>query len=141
MGEAIIMKGGAGGVDCDNATAVQSDVLSGKTFGMAGKDDIQIGTMTNNGSKYYSLPINGKQIIPKGYHDGNGYVNQSIATQGYTYITPSTSDQYVYANRYLTGNVTVAGSANLVASNIRSGVTIWGVTGTLVDYESGQVIY
>ena len=40
--------------------------------------------------------------------------------------------QYVFCSSgvYLSGNITVLGSSNLVASNIKSGVNIFGVTGT-----------
>ena len=47
-------------------------------------------------------------------------------------ITPSTSSQTAIASgSYATGNITVSGSSNLIASNIKSGVNIFGVTGTL----------
>ena len=36
MAECLLLKAGGGGVDCDAATAMKSDVLAGKTFG--GKD-------------------------------------------------------------------------------------------------------
>lgn len=47
-------------------------------------------------------------------------------------ITPSTSSQTAIASgSYAAGNIIVAGSSNLIASNIKSGVNIFGVTGTL----------
>lgn len=47
-------------------------------------------------------------------------------------IIPSTSSQTaILSGRYATGNITVSGSSNLIASNIKSGVNIFGVTGTL----------
>lgn len=53
-------------------------------------------------------------------------------------ITPSTNSQTAIASgSYATGNITVAGSSNLIASNIKSGVNIFGVTGTL----SGAKLY
>ena len=46
-------------------------------------------------------------------------------------ITPSTSSQTIGgANYMMEGAVTVSGDANLVAGNIKSGTTIFGVTGT-----------
>lgn len=44
--------------------------------------------------------------------------------------TPGTTDQTIASGQYLTGNQTILGDANLIASNIVSGVTIFGVTGT-----------
>lgn len=44
--------------------------------------------------------------------------------------TPGTTDQAISADQYLTGAQTILGDANLIASNIVSGVTIFGVTGT-----------
>lgn len=47
-----------------------------------------------------------------------------------TTYTPTTSDQTIAAGQYLTGAQTIAGDTNLVAANIASGVTIFGVVGT-----------
>lgn len=44
--------------------------------------------------------------------------------------TPGTTAQTIAANQYLTGAQTIAGDANLVASNIVSGVSIFGVAGS-----------
>ena len=44
--------------------------------------------------------------------------------------TPGTTDQTIQSGRWLTGNQTIKGDANLVAGNIKSGVTIFGVTGS-----------
>ncbi len=68
-----------------------------------------------------------------------GYVNsgsksstQQLDTQAAKTITPTTSSQTAVAkNVYTTGEVTVAGDANLKAENIANGVSIFGVTGTL----------
>ena len=48
--------------------------------------------------------------------------------------TPGTSDQSIASRQYLSGTQTIKGDANLVAGNIKSGVSIFGVTGT---YTSG----
>ena len=66
---------------------------------------------------------------------GDQSATQQLPTQAARTITPSTSTQTAVASgRYTTGNVIVAGSANLVPANIKSGVNIFGVTGT---FESG----
>lgn len=44
--------------------------------------------------------------------------------------TPTTTSQTISSGIYLTGNQTIAGDSNLLASNIASGVSIFGVNGT-----------
>lgn len=56
---------------------------------------------------------------------GSGVTKKSAAT-----YTPSTSNQTIAASQYLSGAQTIKGDANLVAGNIKSGVSIFGVTGT-----------
>ena len=56
---------------------------------------------------------------------GSGVTKKSTAT-----YTPSTSNQTIAASQYLSGAQTIKGDANLVAGNIKSGVSIFGVTGT-----------
>ena len=56
---------------------------------------------------------------------------KSLTTQSGKTVTPSTSTQTaVSSNRYTTGTVYVAGDSNLVSSNIKSGVSIFGVNGS-----------
>lgn len=52
------------------------------------------------------------------------------ATKGATTYTPTTSNQTIAAGTYCSGAQTIKGDANLVAGNIKSGVSIFGVTGT-----------
>ena len=56
---------------------------------------------------------------------GSGVTKKSAAT-----YTPGTSNQTIAANQYLNGAQTIKGDANLVAGNIKSGVSIFGVAGT-----------
>lgn len=56
---------------------------------------------------------------------GSGVTKKSAAT----YI-PKTTDQSIASGQYLSGTQTIKGDANLVAGNIKSGVNIFGVTGT-----------
>ena len=65
-----------------------------------------------------------------------------LTTQAGRTITPGTSQQMACASgRYTTGNIYVAGDSDLVASNIRSGVNIFGVTGTYAGSGGGNVKY
>ena len=71
---------------------------------------------------------------------GNSSVSltASVTTKGAATITPGTSNQSIASGTYLTGAQTIEGSANLVAANIKSGVTIFGVSGTLSSVAVSQ---
>lgn len=61
----------------------------------------------------------------------SGSKTKQLTTQGYQLITPTTSQQTLAtADTYLTGAQVVKGDANLVAANIVSGKSIFGVSGT-----------
>ena len=88
-------------VDSSGATAAVAEVLAGKTFGAKGK--INTGTMPNNGAVSGTISTKaGVYTVPQGYHDGSGKVSISSTEQ-----------------------------SKLIATNIRSGVSILGVTGTM----------
>ncbi len=46
-------------------------------------------------------------------------------------ITPGTAAQTIAAGQYLSGEQTIQGDANLLAENIKSGISIFGVAGSL----------
>ena len=62
----------------------------------------------------------------------------SVTTKAAATITPSTSNQEIAAGTYLTGKQTISGDANLLASNIKSGVSIFGVAGSLTSATVSQ---
>ena len=67
-----------------------------------------------------------------GYLSSGTNKTLQLSTQSSKTITPGRSSQTaVSSGKYTTGAVTVSGSSNLVAGNIKSGVSIFGVTGTL----------
>lgn len=87
------------------ATATAAEILKGKTAAVKGT--IVTGTMPNNGAvKGVITTVAGKYTIPQGYHDGSGYAQIDATEQ-----------------------------AKLIASNIRDGVTILGVEGTMSGLE------
>lgn len=54
----------------------------------------------------------------------------SVTTKAAATITPGTSNQTIASGTYLTGTQTISGDSNLVAGNIVSGKTIFGVAGS-----------
>lgn len=80
-------------------------------------------------------------VITASYSQSAGYVSsatksatQSLTTKSAQTYTPGTSSQTISSGQYLTGTQTISGDANLVSSNIKHGVSIFGKTGS---YPSG----
>ena len=71
---------------------------------------------------------------------GNASVTLSASAtiKGATTYTPGTSDQTIASGTYTTGAQTIKGDANLLASNIKSGVTIFNVQGSLTSATVSQ---
>ena len=71
---------------------------------------------------------------------GNSSVSltAAVTTKAAATITPTTSNQEIAANTYLTGKQTISGDANLLAANIKSGVSIFGVAGSLTSATVSQ---
>ena len=86
--------------DTSEDTAVVAEILSGKTVHARGAE--LTGTMPNNGAVSGTITTKAQEYtVPQGYHDGSGKVKISTTEQ-----------------------------AKIIASNIKSGVTILGVQGT-----------
>ena len=91
--------------DTSDATANADEILATKT---AYKNDIKLtGAMINRGSVAGSIDTkSGEYTVPQGYHDGGGKVGISATEQ-----------------------------AKIIAANIRSGITILGVEGSMSGSE------
>jgi hypothetical protein len=88
-----------------DATATAAEILSGKTA--YNKGNKITGEMKNNGAVDGTITTKaGKYTVPQGYHDGSGIVQISSTEQ-----------------------------AKIIATNIRQGVSILGVTGTMSGSE------
>lgn len=95
-------------VDSSDATATAAEVLAGKTFAKGGA--VLTGSMKNNGAVSGSIATKaGTYTVPQGYHDGSGKVAIASAEQ-----------------------------AKIIATNIREGVTILGVTGSMSGTEGAK---
>lgn len=62
----------------------------------------------------------------------------SVTTKAAATITPGTSAQEIAAGTYLTGKQTISGDSNLQAQYIKSGVSIFGVSGSLTSATVSQ---
>ena len=62
---------------------------------------------------------------------GTKTATEQLPVQTAQTITPGVTDKTIKSGTYLTGAQTIKGDANLVGNNIRSGVSIFGVNGTL----------
>lgn len=118
---------------CRDANCVNGHILTGyRAWGSTGLSE---GSIVNRGAVAHALPINGHYTIPAGWHSGGGYVNQSIPVQGGWAITPTTWNILCTgAWKYVNGDITVVGNANLVPWIIKKDVRIFGVLGTWQGY-------
>ena len=111
----------------------QSVVINGVTYASVPEVDIPLsggGTAkfmdTSDADAVAGEILSGK----KAYVNGQ-LVTGNIQSKAAATYTPTTSDQTIAADQYLSGAQTVKGDANLVASNILKDVSIFGVTGNL----------
>lgn len=70
--------------------------------------------------------------IPVGKISENKEITVGTAKSAKTY-TPSTKNQTIAKDTYLTGVQTIKGDANLIEQNIKSGVSIFNVSGTFTS--------
>lgn len=84
-----------------------------------------------------SISVSSSGLITASATQSAGYVSsgtksatKQLTTKGTADYTPSTSNQTIPSGTYLTGTQTILGDSNLVASNIKSGVSIFGVSGS-----------
>jgi hypothetical protein len=84
-----------------------------------------------------SISVSSAGLITASATQTAGYVaagtksaTKQLTVQAAQTITPGTSNKTIASGRYLTGTQTIKGDANLVAGNIKSGVNIFGVSGT-----------
>ena len=95
-------------VNSEDATVAVAEILTGKTAYARGSKIT--GTMPNNGAVTKSISTKNQEVsIAQGYHDGSGKVSISSTEQ-----------------------------AKIIPTNIRDGVTILGVTGTMSGTEGAK---
>lgn len=75
--------------------------------------------------------ITAKSTQASGYvSSGTTTATKQLSIKGSKTYTPGTTDQKIVGGYYLTGTQTIKGDANLVAANIKKGVSIFGVAGS-----------
>ena len=119
------------------ASAVSKSVANGSVTAPSSisgtSASVSTGTNTLTLSKTISVTPN---VTTQGYITsgtaGNASVSltASVTTKGAATITPGTSNQTIASGTYLTGAQTILGDSQLVAGNIVSGHSIFGVNGT-----------
>ena len=108
--------------------------------GYDGLSQVTVNAMTTATQATPSITVSSNGLITANATQAEGYVNagtksatKQLATKGSTTYTPTTSNQTIASGTYLTGTQTIKGDSNLVASNIKNGVSIFGVTGSLEE--------
>jgi hypothetical protein len=111
----------------------QSVVINGVTYSDVPEVDIPL---SGGGTAKFMDTSDADAVAGEILSGKTAYVNGqkvtgSISSKEAATYTPTTSDQTIAADQYLSGAQTVKGDANLVASNILKNVSIFGVVGTL----------
>ena len=120
--------------------AVASGSATGPATVSGSSASVSTGTNTLTLSKTVSIT----PVVSAGYVASGTAANASVSltasvtTKGATTYTPTTSDQTIAASTYLTGAQTISGDPNLISSNIKSGVSIFSVAGSLTSATVSQ---
>lgn len=131
---------GAGTVkiaDAEKAKIIPANIKKGVTIlgqtGTCEAGTTTSGTDTTDATASASDIRSGKTAYVNGRKLTGTIPNQAAQT-----ITSGTTDKTISSGKYLSGTQTIKGDSKLVASNIKSGISIFGVTGTYTGSSSGS---
>lgn len=140
----------AEGLDTSDATATSEDIAKGKTAYVNGQKvtGIHECAVPSLQSKTV-IPSESQQTVsPDSGYDGlssvtvgavsRTYVGSGVTKKSAATYTPGTADQTIASGQYLSGKQTIKGDANLLAENIKSGVSIFGINGSFEASNSGK---
>lgn len=117
-----------------------SGTYTGSSSGGSGSVSLQSKTVSPSESTQTVKPDSGygglSQVTVNAI--STTYVGSGVTKKAAATYTPSTSNQTIAASQYLNGAQTIKGDANLVAGNIKRGVSIFGVTGNYAGSSSGS---
>ena len=121
--------------DTEKAKIIPANIKKGVTIlgqtGTCEAGTTTSGTDTTDATASASDIRSGKTAYVNGRKLTGTIPNQAAQT-----ITPGTTDKIISSGKYLSGTQTIKGDSKLVASNIKSGISIFGVTGTYTGSSS-----
>lgn len=126
-------KGGGGGkvtVSGLSAAAIKTGVTVVVKQGAKTIQSVN-GTFTSDANAAAAHILSGRTAYVNG-----SKIAGSIPSKAAETYTPNTVNQSISSGQYLSGAQTIKGDVNLKAANIRSGISIFGVTGTFVPKAS-----
>lgn len=121
--------------NANNEISIQAEKIAGILDMLDGKTAPTVPTVEQATP---SISVSSSGLITATSTQTEGYVEggttsatKQLTTQALTTWTPTTKDQTIPSGTYLTGTQTIKGDNNLKAENIKSGVSIFDVVGTM----------
>lgn len=119
-------------VDIGSATTPATSITANPTISVSANGLI---TATVSGSKSVTPTVTEGYVTSgtAGTVSVSGSKTEQLTTKGTATITPGTSNQTIATGTYITGTQTILGDADLQPQNIKSGINIFGVAGSLTS--------
>jgi len=118
-------------VKAGSATTPNTSITANPTLSLNSSTGVVTGAVSATKNVSPTISAGFVSIGSAGTVTINGSQTLQLSTKSAEVIIPSTTNQTIEAGKYLIGAQTIVGDANLIASNIRRGISIFNVTGTL----------